>query len=157
MTLVKLSGAAEYCIGALHLNPPNEEIVRTCVSRYTMPNTFCEFLSYIVSRIVDAITHIFGCSYWQNAENAIYESILRLSIEQNLIKENPSTKLEKIMNAKIPELIHSFAEKILSFCCDQKEENTPFYQELREDFLKLTPQGAINFLKENLFASQRAD
>ena len=47
---LNLSPAVEAYIQKVHLKPSEQDIVRECISHYSMPHTFCDILKWIVFR-----------------------------------------------------------------------------------------------------------
>lgn len=69
--VTRLSGAAEAQIQAMHLNANDAETIRSCIQKYTTPESFCEKLNWFVYRVTQAIKSIFGRSDWQMADKTI--------------------------------------------------------------------------------------
>jgi hypothetical protein len=77
MTYPDLSVHASNILDKLSLPPTEKEQIKTCIQRYTMPENWCDYLSWIAFRIKNAVASIFGMSEWQNAVGVIHEKAMR--------------------------------------------------------------------------------
>lgn len=73
MTIQKLNGSAEYLINQLDLKPQEEEVIRTCVRRYTIldSDSTQDVLTIVFYRLINTFKSIFGQSDWQIAKKII--------------------------------------------------------------------------------------
>ena len=110
MNALSLNVGADWFVATFRLTEQNEKIVKTCVLRYTKPDSCCEAVAWVIHRIINAIKHIFGCSDWQNALQAIQELDQFASIKNNLEKKNQIQKF------------NDFSEMLLTSACQLHED-----------------------------------
>jgi hypothetical protein len=82
---VQLNPAAERCIELMHLREADQQPMREIISRYSIPKSFCQSLSWIVYRICNAIASIWGKSDWQNAKEMICRSLLVSAVINGMV------------------------------------------------------------------------
>lgn len=69
---LRLCDGAELCLRTIDLSPEQEAIVRRCISRYSIPSTFCELLTWITVRVSNAFYALIGKqTEWKAAEEVV--------------------------------------------------------------------------------------
>lgn len=133
MSVLGINRAAEACIQAMSLNTRDQEIVRSTIKNYSLRESFCENISWVIYRVANAIKSIFGYSDWQIARKMIEERALQMAISHGYVKDNPTTTFERSVKAHAIPSFHNAAGELLSITLLSQEENTdvtPRFQSL---------------------------
>jgi hypothetical protein len=141
-TLQLCSGAESY-IQALHLNPPmlkrfspekntREQCIRSCVSRYAMPNTLSGLPGWFIFRITNIFMAILGKSEWQKARKVVHEcvsSIAKTLVGQIGVSKDTSWVVEDMLKNVESHLVlfgNCAADKLLNRCLDVQSRPSSF-------------------------------
>jgi hypothetical protein len=124
---LQLCSGAEGYIQAMHLMPAEELIVRNCISRYAMPNTFFGVLKWLVFRTTNAFNKVRGkMSEWKKAQDVIYTHSLVIAIQKGILEQWP-TQFDG-RQAKIRDIVcdHTSckAYSLLSLCLNAQDRRT---------------------------------
>lgn len=147
---IELNPGAELCVKAMHLKEINENSIRTCISRYTKPDSFCKSLSWIVFRVVNAFKSIFGQSEWQITNQMLHQHALELAKEKKLFQIIPQEKLNKKINVNIVDTTRLVASKLLSICLLANQLQSEASTELMEKLAPLDLENALSEIEKNV-------
>lgn len=117
-----LCPGAETCIQAMHLPPSKQVIIRDCVSRYALPDTFSGFLNWLVFRITNAFFYaLVGKSVWQAAKTVIYDHAHHMAgaeIVSLRARDFPpgTDQLRQSIELRVECLVKRAVDKLLEAC-----------------------------------------
>jgi hypothetical protein len=95
MTIRELNPAAKQFVLRMPLDADDKTQIENCISRYSTPDSFCEFLNYLIYLVENVFKSVLGTSDWQMAINTIHANALEKAKEKNYISQNPQTEDEK--------------------------------------------------------------
>lgn len=125
---VQLSGASEQVIQSMHLPQEDQEVMRGIISRYSLPQTFCEALSWIVYRIVNAFASLCGMSDWQKAQEMIRDAALRIANAEGVISAERLERNDDLYRANAVRFINNYSQTIgngfLDLCLRYNSDHT---------------------------------
>jgi hypothetical protein len=119
MSAIVLSSGAEACIEIMELLPPGsekEQIIRECISRYTLSCDLCAALAWLVFRIENIICSFFGPTAWDQAIQILENEIKDSASKVGLYQEYTPTSEDQDIQKDVLKIFHSYAEKMLSKC-----------------------------------------
>ncbi len=123
MNVARLTASAEACIEVMHLPEENEDAIRECIAKYSLPDTFFEIFTWVLHRIWNAVKSIFGASDWQKAKTLLQDRFLEMSFERGMIQENPQNFVETEIKKQVAHTADLVAEELLSLCLLSNEKD----------------------------------
>lgn len=127
----RLCSGAESCLHTISLSQNDAEAVRTCISKYELPDTFCKKLEWLVYRVIQAFKSLFGCSDWQMAARIIQNNYTQEALRARVIQEIPQNSLEELIKDKAISSFSWMSSRILDLTLLLQEERTEASAELR--------------------------
>ena len=133
-SIFRLCGGAEDCIQAMHLIPEEQEFIRNCISHYSMPDTFCGTLNWLIFRTINAFKSVFPgqMSEWQNAKKVAQERGLEIAIQRGVVQRSPSDEARQAFKDNTIEVLEGFADKLLDVCLEAEDKGIKSSDRLKQ-------------------------
>lgn len=144
--MLYLSGAAEFCIQAMHLNVSDTKTIRSCIQKHTLPESFPKKLRWTVYRVTQTIKSVFGRSDWQVANQIIETRLIQACLEMLNHPEHPVTAQESSQRDRLATVMSRlpvtkkltfswYSEEILSIALFSHQGKSEVSDELRRQGL----------------------
>jgi hypothetical protein len=125
-----LHPGTEALISNMHLDPSKQQVVRNCLSHYSMPHTFCDAMKWIVFRI----TNLFKGrnSEWNITKKMIQDHAMEIAFQKGLVQRNPQNSLERYIEKKMKGFVSTYVDRSLDLCLLAENQQAPLSEGLQQ-------------------------
>jgi hypothetical protein len=145
----RLCQGAEDCLAVLDLTRTDQEIVRNCISRYSLPSTFCELLGWLAFRVTNTFKALYGASEWQKAKEVIQNHMFGVAAQEGLsFQQNPQSKLEKKIKSAASQVIDDYATRVLDLCLLAEDSKSTSSENLKQQLQEVNLRLVVHQMTE---------
>jgi hypothetical protein len=117
-----LFAGSQACVQAMDLNDADSKIVSIIIQKYSEPDSFCETLSTLVYRLIQAVKRLFCCeSDWQKASRIIENQALQKAKDLKIIQDSPVGQVDQVFRARFIDSINKVAHQLLLIAVDAQD------------------------------------